>query len=51
MIENHVGKNKFALLSGPIFAREILKDRMSFAILASKDKTVFDVHYLMTTFP
>ncbi len=42
LIEKNVGKARYALLSGPMFAKEILKDKMSFGILASKDKSVFE---------
>lgn len=42
MIEKNIKKAKYAMLSGPMFAKEILKDKMSFAILASKDKNIFE---------
>ncbi|MEK7572651.1 MAG: NAD(P)-binding domain-containing protein [Patescibacteria group bacterium] len=42
MIEKNIKKAKYALLSGPMVAKEILKNEMSFAILASKDKKVFE---------
>jgi glycerol-3-phosphate dehydrogenase (NAD(P)+) len=42
MIEKNVKNIKYAMLSGPMFAKEIIKDKMSFAILASKDKKVFE---------
>jgi glycerol-3-phosphate dehydrogenase (NAD(P)+) len=42
LIESDVRNAKYALLSGPMFAVEIKKGQMSFAILASKNKTVFE---------
>jgi len=42
MIEKYAKNNKYALLSGPMFAKEILKDKMSFGVLASKNKEVFE---------
>ena len=42
MIEENAKNNKYALLSGPMFAKEILKDKMSFGVLASKNKEVFE---------
>jgi glycerol-3-phosphate dehydrogenase (NAD(P)+) len=42
IIENTIKKAKYAMLSGPMFAKEITKDKMSFAILASKDKKNFN---------
>ncbi|MEI6580983.1 MAG: NAD(P)-binding domain-containing protein [bacterium] len=41
LIEKNIKKARYALLSGPMFAKEILADKMSFAVLASKDKQVF----------
>ena len=42
LIETKLKNIKYALLSGPMFAMEIMQDKMSFAVLASKDKKVFD---------
>ncbi|MFA6324891.1 MAG: hypothetical protein WCX46_01545 [Candidatus Paceibacterota bacterium] len=41
LIEKNLKNTKYALLSGPMFAKEIIENKMSFAILASKDKGVF----------
>ena len=41
LIEKNLKNAKYALLSGPMFAKEIKKGKPSFAILASKDKKVF----------
>ena len=41
LIEKNLKNTKYALLSGPMFAREIMEDKNSFAVLASKDKKVF----------
>ena len=41
LIGKNIRKGKFALLSGPMFAKEIINGKMSFAVLASKDKKVF----------
>lgn len=38
LLEKNLGKKKYAMLSGPMFAKEILNNKMSFAILASKNK-------------
>jgi len=42
MIEKHTKNKKYAMLLGPMFSKEILNNKMSFAILASKDKKVFE---------
>ena len=42
LIENVLPKNQYALLSGPMFAVEIMENEMSFAVLASKNKKTFD---------
>lgn len=42
MIERHIKKIKYALFSGPMLAKEILKNKKSFAVVASKDKKVFN---------
>jgi len=42
LIEKNAPKMKYALLSGPMFAKEIMAGKMSFGILASKDKTSFE---------
>lgn len=42
MLEKYTKGFKYGMLSGPMFAKEILKDKMSFAILASKDKKVYE---------
>lgn len=41
MIEKNVKNRKYAMLLGPMFSKEILNEKMSFAILASKEKKVF----------
>jgi len=41
LIEKDVKGAKYALLSGPMFAFEICDGKMSYAVLASKDKIVF----------
>jgi glycerol-3-phosphate dehydrogenase (NAD(P)+) len=38
LIKENVKNVKFALLSGPMFAKEITENKMSFAFLATKDK-------------
>ena len=42
LIETNLKKAKYALLSGPMFAVEIMENEMSFAVLASKKRKVFD---------
>ncbi|MEI7426351.1 MAG: hypothetical protein WCK16_05540 [Candidatus Moraniibacteriota bacterium] len=42
LIEKDVKNVKYALLSGPMFAFEICEGKMSYAVLASKDKIVFN---------
>lgn len=42
LIEKDVKNAKYALLSGPMFAYEITEGKMSYAVLASKDKSVFN---------
>ena len=42
LIETQFKRNQYALLSGPMFAVEIMENEMSFAVLASKNKKVFD---------
>jgi len=42
LLEKNLKNPKYALLSGPMFAVEIMENEMSFAVLASKDKKVFD---------
>lgn len=41
LIEKNAKKTKYALLSGPMFAKEIMNDKMSFGVLASKSKNTF----------
>ena len=41
LIEKNAKNKKYALLSGPMFAKEIMADKMSFGVLASKDKSTF----------
>ena len=41
LIETNLKNAKYALLSGPMFAVEIMEDERSFAVVASKDKKVF----------
>ncbi len=41
LIEKNLKKQKYALLSGPMFAEEIINNEKSFAVLASTDKNVF----------
>lgn len=41
LIEKNAKKIKYALLSGPMFAKEIMSDKMSFGVLASKSKNTF----------
>ena len=41
LIEKDAKNIKYALLSGPMFAYEILEGKMSYAVLASKEKSVF----------
>lgn len=41
LIEKNAPKTRFALLSGPMFAAEILKDKMSFGVVATKSKNDF----------
>jgi glycerol-3-phosphate dehydrogenase (NAD(P)+) len=41
LIEEGTKKTKYALLSGPMFAFEIIEGKMSYAVLASKEKSVF----------
>jgi len=41
LIETNLKNIKYALLSGPMFAVEIMEDERSFAIIASKDKKNF----------
>jgi len=41
-IERNIKKAKYAMLSGPMFAKEIIKNKFSFAVLASKEKIVFE---------
>jgi glycerol-3-phosphate dehydrogenase (NAD(P)+) len=42
LIESDLKNPKYGLLSGPMFALEIKEGKMSYAILASKDKIVFE---------
>ena len=42
LFEKNLKNTKYALLSGPMFAVEIMENERSFAVLASKDKKVFD---------
>lgn len=42
LIEKNVKNAKFALLSGPMFAKEIVENKMSFAVLATKEKIIFN---------
>jgi glycerol-3-phosphate dehydrogenase (NAD(P)+) len=42
IIEKNTKKIEYAILSGPMIAKEILKNKKSFAILASKDKKIFE---------
>ncbi|MEI7765259.1 MAG: NAD(P)-binding domain-containing protein [bacterium] len=42
LIEKSIKKAKFTLLSGPMFAREIIENKMSFAVSATADKKVFN---------
>ena len=41
LIEKNTKKMKYALLSGPMFAKEIIVNKMSFGVLASKDINTF----------
>lgn len=41
MVEKNIKKVKYAMLSGPMFAKEILQDKDAFAVLASKDKNIY----------
>ena len=41
LIEKNLKNTKYALLSGPMFAVEIMEEERSFAVLASKDKKVY----------
>ena len=41
LIEKNAKKTKYALLSGPMFAGEIMSDKMSFAVVATKNKNTF----------
>ena len=41
LIEEDTNSAKYALLSGPMVAHEIIEGKMSYAVLASKDKKVF----------
>ena len=41
LIEEDTKNAKYALLSGPMFAYEIIEGKASYAVLASKDKKVF----------
>ena len=41
LVEKNARKTKYALLSGPMFADEILSDKMSFGVVASKNKKNF----------
>jgi len=40
LIEKNIKKAKYALISGPMFAKEIIDGKMSFGVLATKDRTV-----------
>lgn len=42
LIEAKLKNAKYALLSGPMFAAEIMQGKMSFAVLASKNRKIFD---------
>lgn len=42
LLEHILENKKYALLSGPMFAVEIKNNKMSFAVLASKDQKVFN---------
>jgi glycerol-3-phosphate dehydrogenase (NAD(P)+) len=42
LIETNLKNAKYALLSGPMFAVEIMENEMSFAILASKEMGIFE---------
>lgn len=42
VIENNRKHRKYALLSGPMFAKEIIKDKMCFGVLATKNKSDFE---------
>jgi len=41
LLEKDAKDSKYALLSGPMFAFEIIENKMSYAVLASKDKKVY----------
>lgn len=41
LLEKNLGKKRYAMLSGPMFAKEILNNKMSFAVLASRNKKNF----------
>ncbi len=41
LIEKNAKNTSYALLSGPMFAGEIMTDKMSFAVLATKNKGAF----------
>ncbi len=42
LIEKNINNPKYALLSGPMFAREIIENKMCFAVGATKDKKIFN---------
>jgi len=42
LIEKNIKSAQYALLSGPMFAVEIMEEERSFAVLSSKDKRVFE---------
>lgn len=41
IIEKNIKDMKYALISGPMFAKEIMSDKMSFGVVASKNKNNF----------
>jgi glycerol-3-phosphate dehydrogenase (NAD(P)+) len=42
LIEKNAPHTKYALLSGPMFAKEIMAGKMSFGVLATKNKNTFE---------